>query len=169
LDNQIVIYNNSDVVSIDFNTSILNSISSNAIRKIQKYLYMLEHGELEEEVVQFLGLNVGEENLKKGIVYEIPFTRVFNNILMNNLGLSFPVRYRVIGDLKGKIVTSIKEYGINNALIEINLEITARTMVSIPMISEEIVNVIVAPLVVKVIQGEIPDAFIGENILGEVR
>ena len=40
VDNQIVTYNNSDVASIDFNTSILNSISSNSIRKMQKYLYI---------------------------------------------------------------------------------------------------------------------------------
>ena len=94
--------------------------------------------------------------------------QVFNNVLLKNLGVKIPVRYRLIGNVKGQIISLVREYGINNALVEINLEITSNVAVSLPLLSENEKMIVTVPLVMKLIQGEIPNYFFGSNVLGEV-
>jgi hypothetical protein len=50
-------------MSLEFNTAILNSITSNAILSLQKYFYLLENGELEEELVNILNIDIDENNM----------------------------------------------------------------------------------------------------------
>ncbi len=165
---EIVIYENEGIVSLDFNTAILNSIASKSIKKMQGYLYKLEHGLLEKDFIEKVGINTSDDKLKRGIIYEVPFSRAFNNSVLGNLGAKIPVRYSLIGEVSGEIVSTLKEYGINNALLEINLQISSKSMVSIPILSEESTNQISIPLVIKIIQGDIPESFFGSNVIGGV-
>lgn len=168
IEDKIILLEDNESPSIEINLAILNSIASNVILNLQNYYYLLEKGELNRDVANQLNINVDEYNLKKGIVYEIPMGYALNNALINNMGFKIPVRYKLIGDLKGKLVSSVTEYGINNALLEIGLEITSKVSVSIPMLTEEKINVVSVPIVIKVIQGEIPNIFLGEKVIGEV-
>ena len=165
---EIVVYNDEHNVSIDFNTSILNSVASNAVKKLQLYFYLLENGKLNEEILNILEINVDEEELYKGIVYKVPVGSVLKNSLISNLGVEIPVRYKLVGEVRGQIVCSLKEYGINSALLEINLEIKSNVMVVVPLMEENEEIVVSVPLVIQLIQGEIPESFLGTSILGEV-
>jgi len=164
--NEIIIYDENNVTTINFNTAVLNSISSNAVKKLQTYFYELEKGSLDESVLQKLGLDLEKKRLKKGIIYEVPISRAFNNSLIANYGMKIPVRYQIIGEIKSQIVSTLEEYGINNALLEIKLEIISKTKITIPLLSADENIVVSVPLVMKLIQGEVPDAFLGTNILG---
>lgn len=165
---EIVVYNEGENVSIDFNTSILNSVASNAVRKLQFYFYLLENGELDKEILEILEINVDKDQLDKGIVYKVPVGNVLKNVLISNLGVEIPVRYKLTGEVKGQIVCSLKEYGINSALLEINLEIKSNIMVVVPLMEKKEETVVSVPLVIQLIQGEIPEAFLGTSVLGEV-
>lgn len=164
--NEIVVVNNDETVSIDFNTAVLNSIANNTIKKIQFYFYAFEKGTLDNEITKELGL----ENIlsKNGVVYKISISRAFENPLIGNLGIEIPISYRFNSDVKTQIVSSLKEYGINNALLEISLKINTHCYISVPMLSEEASIEVITPIVVKLIQGEIPKYFFGETMLGEV-
>ena len=163
---EIVINSDNEKISLDFNTSILNSIVSSSIKKIHYYFYQMERGNLTEEISQKIGINLSQDKKNKGVIYEIPFSRAFNNIFIANLGINIPVRYQLTGEITGQIVSNLKEYGINNALLEINLEISSKTMIIVPLLSEEETLKVSIPLVMKLIQGEIPEFFLGTNILG---
>lgn len=164
--NEILIVEENENSSIEFNTAVLNSISAMAIKKMQFYLYKLEKGELDEVFLRKIGIDVEDNKLKKGIIYELPFYRVFNNILLGNIGLKIPVRFNVIGQIEGRVVSRLKEYGINNALLEINLEISSKTSVSIPILSNEEEFNTSIPLIIKNIEGEIPDFLLGTHVVG---
>lgn len=151
---------------IDVNVAVLNSITCNVILKSKQMLYELETGQLSEEMLKILGKDINENNIKRGIIYEIPLGSVFNNLFVSNLGVSVPVKYKLIGEVSGQIVSTVKEYGINNSLIEIGVEIIYRSKISVPMISGEEENTITIPLVMKIIQGKVPDYLLGTNILG---
>lgn len=151
---------------IDINVSILNSISCNIIMKSKRLLYELEQGLVNENVLEMLGVDISEENVKRGIVFKIPIGRVLENVFLNNIGVMIPVRYNLMGELKGQIVSVVKEYGINNSLVEVNLEVTYKSKVSIPLISKEEENKISIPIVMRIIQGDVPDYLLGTNILG---
>lgn len=162
---QIVVYYNEDPTSLDFNTSILNSMLNNSLKLAQQYLYKLEQGILDEELLSIAGIEVSKENIKRGIVYEIPLSRAFDNVVIGNLGISVPVRFKLAGEVSGQIVSTVREYGINNVLIEISLEISSKFMVLVPIISSEEEAVVSVPVVMRIIQGEIPDSFYGSHVL----
>lgn len=161
----IVVFNENDTTSIEFNASILNSIATSVVKKIQTYFYKLEKGILDDATIKKIGLDLENDKLKKGIIYEMPISRAFDNPLISNFGMSVPIRYEIIGGINSQIVSVVKEYGINNALLEVNLEINIKSKTTIPILSNEEINYVSIPLVMKVLQGEIPDSFFGTNVL----
>lgn len=160
LKNQIVIMNEENLNFIDINTSILNSISSKTILQIQKYYEQLSNMRLDENVAEELSLS---DNY---YLYEFPLFLAFNNPFVSGLGPIVPIRYRLKDDITSEIVSELKEYGINNAILEVSLSIDVNLYVDIPIASvQKKVNVEV-PLIIKLIQGEIPESFFGKNIIG---
>ena len=150
---------------IDINVAILNSICCSIIMKSKRLLYELEQGVISADLLEMLEIQLDNKNIGKGIAFYVPLGRVLENIFINNLGVMVPVRYKLIGELIGQVVTVVKEYGINNALIEVNLEITYKAKISVPMISKEEQNKISIPIIMRVVQGEVPDYLLGTNIL----
>ena len=61
--------------------------------------------------------------LDNGVVCDIPIGSLFSNGLIVNLTTSIPIRFSFIGTVSSNIVTEVKEYGFNNALIEVGVEV----------------------------------------------
>lgn len=160
----IVNYNQTDKF-LDFNVEILNSILINTINELRLYLKKIEQGYRDDFIENILNYD-SNFFLDQGIIYAVPLGKVFDNILVSNLGMNIPVRYKITNQISGLIVSDVEEYGINNALLEVKLIINAKSRVIIPAYSEEKNIEICIPLVMKVIKGEIPDVFLGTNILG---
>ena len=57
---------------------------------------------------------------------------------------------------------NIKNYGINNALIEITLDITVKEKVILPINTEEITVTQTLPIALKIIKGTVPNYYSGE-------
>lgn len=160
----------SDSGIIDFNTDIFNSLLCNVINRSQKILALLEKGYIEDDIINKLGLqDFNAQYLNDHLVYSIPVSMVFDNFLIGNLGWQIPVRYKLISSINGQVVSEIEEYGINNALLKIGLEISANTEVLVPMLTKENLVSVRIPLIFKVIQGEIPDYYLGTNVIGGVK
>ena len=64
--------------------------------------------------------------------------------------------------METKVNTNIKNYGINNALIEITLEIKVKEEVILPINTEEIIVTQSIPLAMKIIEGTVPNYYSGE-------
>ena len=136
----------------------LNSISI----MIQNNLKAIENGNIE-----FLNLegsfisDYDGELLKDGIVCEIPFGALFNNSLISNIGPKIPVRFNLLGNVNTDLKTNIKEYGINNALLEVFILVDVNIRVNLPFVSDNISISSNLPVSVKLIQGTIPDFYNG--------
>ena len=136
----------------------LNSISI----MIQNNLKAIENGNIE-----FLNLegsfisDYDGELLKDGIVCEIPFGALFNNSLISNIGPKIPVRFNLLGNVNTDLKTNIKEYGINNALLEVSILVEVNIRVNLPFVSDNISISSNLPVSVKLIQGTIPDFYNG--------
>ena len=163
---EIVVCDEKNLTTIDFNVPILNSLTVLTVKKLQSNFRDLELGIIDMKRLGEVDNAVNSENLKKGIMYEIPFSAIFENSLISNLGIVVPVRYRLVSSVEAQIVSNIKEYGINNTLLEISLDVNVNAAMAIPTLSkEEKINVII-PLVVKLIQGKVPEYYYGSNIFG---
>lgn len=162
----IVVFDEGNLTTIDFNVPILNSLVAVAVKKIQSNFNDLELGIIDWKKIGEIDYISNRDKLKKGIIYEIPFSAIFKNSLISNLGIYVPIRYRLVSSVQAQIVSNVKEYGINNTLLEISLDVRVNAIMAVPTFSsEEKINTVV-PLVVKLIQGKVPAYYYGSNIFG---
>lgn len=159
---EMVVYTENEIVSIDFNTSVLNSLSSKAIKQLQIYYDQLRCMQLDENVMN-------ELNLANSNLYQIPSSLVFKNPFIGAITPNIPIRYALMSELTSEIVSNLREYGINNALLEIKLDVKVNIMVDIPVLSKEKEIIVSVPLIIKLIQGDIPDSFFGQNVIGGIK
>ena len=70
----------------------------------------------------------------------------------------------MIGNVTSGIKTEVKEYGINNSLVTISVEIKVELMVILPFSSDYISIDNEIPIAIKLIQGKVPQ-FYGGSLL----
>ncbi len=163
----IIYYNADNEDLLEFNVSILNSIASNSVKKLQQYFYMIEKGTLDEKIIDTEDINIGLD--EHGTFFNVPIGQIFNNYFLSNFGLTIPIRYRFASGVSAQIVSCLEEYGINNALLKVDLQIKTNVTVIVPLLHESKNLVTTIPLAMEIIQGEIPDSFFGSSLIGEVK
>ena len=131
---------NNEIEMIDYNLATVNEFLDIVTFKIQDSLK-----EMEEKVV-----------------LEIPFGIIMNNPFFNNLGPNIPVKLKFVSSVLTSVETKLTDYGINNSLVEIYVNIEVRAVVILPVVSKEIVVTNQVPVSYKVITGKIPE-FYGIN------
>lgn len=150
IDEMIIVTKGSDdeIQMIDFNSTIVNkvltSVTDNLLSSLKK---------IESDSTLF-----GSDSHKysNGMVYEVPLGVASNNIFLSNLGPKIPVKLNMIGDIFTNINTEIKEYGINNALVKISIDVSLNEKIIIPFISKTVNVTVSVPISLKLIQGNIP-------------
>lgn len=168
LDNVIFQTGDSGETHVDFNLEAINSMACNIVNMAQKILRSFEYGGIDNKVLEQINFNDSLYELKDGIIYKIPISMVFDNFLVSNLGFEIPVKYKFLGSIMGNVVSSVDEYGLNNALIKINLNIVVNAKVILPISTYNRTINIEIPMIIKAINGKVPSYYLGTNIIGEV-
>ena len=148
-----------NIKSIDFNSSEVNKILSKASKTVEQNLKYLSSGNIDKLNLDNYVSNYDEEKFKKGIIYELPSGIIFNNIILNNLFPKIPIKMDLIGSVFSKLSVDIKDYGINNALIKVNINIESEVKILLPFVSSvKKINVDV-PVIMKVTEGNVPSYY----------
>ena len=142
-----------EIQIIDCNHKEANKLLLSATRDILKDLKSLETG---NEDIKFEKINY-----KNGVVYEVPIGIATDNIFFGNLGPKIPIKLQIIGDIDSNIKTEVKEYGINNAFVEVFICINISIKVIMPFISEDVKITSDVPISIKLIHGSIPEYYGG--------
>lgn len=129
--------NNGNVITTDFNSVILNQILNKITVSVEKDL----------------------RELNNKVSYRIPIGIIFNSSLLSNLGPKIPVKINLDGDVITSLNTEVKDYGINNALIKISVNVKVYMNVIIPFKTEEIIIETNIPIVMRIVEGEIPSYY----------
>ncbi len=90
------------------------------------------------------------------LVGEIPAGTIFNNGLIRNMGPKIKLGFYVIGNVLTEISPEVKPYGINNALVSMNVKISIRIKMILPIDSKEINVTNTVPLAINVVNGRVP-------------
>lgn len=159
---EVVKNSNDEIQLISYNAKNVNILLNNFAMIIQDNLKALEMGEYYnlENSSKYLN-EYDSELLNQGIICEIPFGAFLGNSLISNIGPKIPVKFNLLGDVNTDIRTNVKEYGINNALLEVSIEITVNFRVNLPFISNTITVNNIIPISMKIIQGSIPNFYTG--------
>lgn len=150
-----------DIQLIEYNsvnvTKILNKITS----YVQLNLKSVEEGDLDNlDLPGSVLIEYDKNKLKDGIIYEIPLGAISQSAFLSNLGPKIPVKMKLIGDIISGITTDVKEYGINNVLIEVGITIEVSSRINLPFLSKIITVQNIIPISLKVIQGNIPSYYL---------
>ena len=156
-----IVYNDKgEIVLIDFNSRNSSKILSTMTSLIELNLRAIEEGKIDMLELPLNSLDAYDMDLlDKGIITYIPFGMVTVSSLLYNLGPKIPVKLSLVGDVVTGFSTDVTEYGINNALIKLMIDVKVDTRIILPIISEEINIDASIPIAMKVVQGKIPDYY----------
>lgn len=97
-----------------------------------------------------------EQDSNTEIIYELPMGSLTQNMWLMNLGPRIPVKMRMLQEVQGEVVSKVVEYGLNNALLSIYVILSVQVEVLAPYHLEELTIESEIPLVIDVIEGNVP-------------
>ena len=141
-----------EVISVDFNTAKINKSLVKLNKAVYKDLKLFENG-----IYKLEDTEIETENL----IYKIPLGYITGNYTLSNIGPKVPLKAKVIGSVVSNIKTEVSSYGINNSLLKVYIDVTVNMRFMLPLISKDVLVNNSIPLVVKIIQGKIPNVYGG--------
>lgn len=157
--------NKQEIERIQYDTKILNQTRTEITSLLETDLDYMVKGNLEA-----IDLNPNKlsdeyyEKTKEGILFTVSMGSSTGNSLLANIGPKIPLNLKTVGEVITNINTKITEYGMNNALIEVNIELEATTVIHMPFLSKKVTVKNTIPLTMEIIQGNIPSYYLGNNL-----
>ena len=148
---------NGEIILIDFDSKKSSLVLSDITNLIEYNLKDIEEGNVDKFKDYYSDYNYNL--LKRGIVVEVPFGTSFNSNFLNNLGPKIPVRISFTMNFVTCFCIDVVEYGMNNVLFKLNINISINVRVVLPIVSNDIDTNFTVPISMKVIQGKIPSYY----------
>lgn len=150
-----------EVILIDFNSKRTSIALSTITSLVELNLRAIEEGKIDMIELPDNSLDSFDTDLlDKGIILEVPLGVINDSAFLTNLGPKIPVRLSLIGDVSSGFSTEVEEYGINNALITLNIDIEVNAKIILPIISDDMNITASIPIAMKVVQGKIPEYYL---------
>lgn len=148
-----------EIIGVDYNTIELNKNLLEITDSIQNDLNLFESGKYNVLNFNYVDKNIYFKNNKNSIVFFIPFGIATGISVLSDLGPKIPVKLSIIGSVKTNIKTNLQEYGINNSLMKVYIEVNVPIQVVLPFLSKKINVIEEIPLSIKLINGKIPEVY----------
>lgn len=100
-----------------------------------------------------------QRSISSKVIYEMPLGMLLHVPFLAELGPKVPIHMRLLGDVMGMVVSKVTPYGINNALVEISVEMTVRVQVFSFFVVEELEVMQTIPLSLEIFEGEVPTIY----------
>ena len=147
-------------VTTKFNTEIITRVQSETVTLVQTHLEQAEEGNLDNlpylDDIEY-DPNAMEDN--GGIVFFVPLGQATNIPLLGNLGPKIPIRFHVIGNVKSDIIYDFREFGINNAMVEVSIVLKVNVQVIVPLATKITTIEQKIPVALGVISGPVPQIY----------
>lgn len=142
-----------------YDANEINLLISSLSNQIVSTLEDINHSQYSSLINQELYNNYN----CSGIVFEIEFNTLFGNVLFNAMGSKIPVKFNIVSDVLASSNINVEEFGINNALITLNLNLLFDFSLYLPFSSKLDQCNIDIPLSVLLIEGEVPSFMLGNH------
>ena len=151
-----------EIKSIEFNPIEVNALLEKITSDIHVMFKEFENGtsniiDLSENILT----NTKIKGYKGGIVFEIPLGLATNNFILSNFGPKIPIKLSITGEIESNISTSVVEYGINNALITMYINIHVSEQILMPFKTKRITINQKIPIAISIVNGKVPNYYIG--------
>ena len=139
--------------NISYDTKVINEYVDLITKKIEEKIYNFDMSG------DFFNSKMKYKDIHDGVIYNVMFSSIRKSTLFSSLGPSIPIKLKFIGNVKSKIKTEIREYGINNMLVNLILIVNVKMRISFPFTSNEQVITIEQPLSIDIIRGDVPNYY----------
>ena len=147
---------NGEIINIDYNLPALYNFSLHITDELKNDLYNLQSGKTNSEFYdEYLSSN------KDYFVLMVPIGMASNNIYFSNLGPKIPVKIKFVGSILTGVKTKVKDYGINNSVVEVYTTVNISTLVLTPVAKKRVNRSFEILVASKVIQGKVPEIYGG--------
>lgn len=151
--------NKGEILTVDYQMSQIYAMSHLITDYLNKSVESIEEGNLP---IDFLNDELKKGN--NGILLMMPLGVVSDYLFLSNLGPRIPVLVRFIDSVYTNVKTKLTNYGINNALIEVYLEVSISYELITPVLKEAKTLDYSILLNAKIIQGTVPNWYGTEMI-----
>lgn len=152
---------NGVIENISYNTKEINLLTDKISKDVHKKLLNLEAGDVEESFLVDSTRGGRFKHIKDGILCDVSLGSVKGSTLFANIGPKIPIRLTFIGQVNTDVDVKVREYGINNVIIEVDVIVKVTEHASMPLTSKKKEIVVREPISIELIKGEIPDYYNG--------
>ncbi|MGN1182679.1 MAG: sporulation protein YunB [Faecalibacillus sp.] len=149
-------YKDDKLISFQFNMFYLNKITGIYINRLEETLLQIEEGQYKNKDHSIYNKRLKKVSDNKGIIASIPIGALTNNVFFQNIGPSIHVKYKTLSLVSSQIDKKVENYGINHILVTIDLSITIKLQLIIPLHKTNYQKKFQIPLVFEIIEGEVP-------------
>ena len=146
---------------ISYKTQSINKLTDKISLYVHDKLMNLEAGDIPDLFVVDRFRNGKFKKMDNGILCDISLGSVRNSSLFANVGPTIPIKLTFTGVVNAELDVKIKEYGINNVIVEMDVIVKVREHASMPLTSKRKDIVVKEPISIEIITGEIPDYYNG--------
>lgn len=148
------------MLTTKFNTEIINQVRAETTALVKEHLEMAENGDLSQlPELENVEYNVSEIQQGDGIVFFVPIAQALNLPILGNLGPKVPIRFHIIGNVSSDVSTKITEFGINNALVEVNINLKVNVQIIIPFASRTATVEQTIPVAIGLTRSQVPNIY----------
>lgn len=156
-----ILKENGVIENISYNTKEINLLTDKISKDVHKKLLNLEAGDVEESFLVDSTRGGRFKHIKDGILCDVSLGSVKGSTLFANIGPKIPIRLTFIGQVNTDVDVKVREYGINNVIIEVDVIVKVTEHASMPLTSKKKEIVVREPISIELIKGEIPDYYNG--------
>lgn len=156
----IVKSDSNEINNIIYDSGVINDLVNSITERVYNMFNMLEYGDLNKINIRE-NILTNDNSIKDGIVLEVPSGILTNNYILSNLGPRIPVKISLTGEYESFVSTDVKEYGINNAMLTIYINLKVCEQITLPFITDKIIVENKIPIFMSLVNGTIPNYYIG--------
>lgn len=97
--------------------------------------------------------------ITNGYLCEVTLNSIRNSTILGNIGPSIPIKLSFIGYVESDVEAKVSEYGINNALVEIDIIVKVSNLISMPISTRVHHSTVKNTISLELIKGDIPSYY----------
>ena len=105
------------------------------------------------------------QKMNDGILFSISMGSATGNPLLANIGPKIPLNLSVITDAFTDVDATIRNYGLNNAMVDVRVVVKVSFVIQMPFLSKKVTIKRKIPLTMEIINGEIPNYYFSSSSL----
>lgn len=161
---QVVRNQENEVEFIHYDTKKVNEMTSLITEMLENDLGYMVKGDFDKIDMDLKYISEDYyTKMKDGIVFTVSFGSATGNSLLANVGPKIPLHLSIVEDVVASVQTKVTEYGINNAMVEVSIQVEATTVIQMPFLSKKVTVEQNIPVTMEMIQGKIPSCYFGNN------